>query len=295
MIIMPKKFMAGIIALTGLSAFLTLFGSAVTENTANGVSAYYLSFAVCGVIIAVLWKRFNIAPLRSASVMVAISAVGFVLAIISLHVPSLSLAACAALGTSMAVCDLGIYLVTVVLRRYPSRFVMPVFLAVALTALMVHSWLLEAFRNNLQILYILYLVIAVTLTFVYLMMEPYLLYSFRSRTLEDIIGIVAEEIERPPLLRTALKTEPALSKEEPPHQRRMKILMAHSLEPLTRREYQLADCIMRGLRRAEIAQEMDILPETVTKYTNRIYDKFDIHRRQDLFKLAEKLERFNAD
>jgi DNA-binding CsgD family transcriptional regulator len=71
----------------------------------------------------------------------------------------------------------------------------------------------------------------------------------------------------------------------------MKALMSHAPEPLTRREYQAADGIMRGLRRSEIAKEMQILPESVTKYTNRIYDKFGIHRRQDLFKLAETLDR----
>jgi DNA-binding CsgD family transcriptional regulator len=36
---------------------------------------------------------------------------------------------------------------------------------------------------------------------------------------------------------------------------------------------------------------MNVLPETVGKYTKLIYDKFDIHRRQDLFRLAEKLDR----
>ena len=71
----------------------------------------------------------------------------------------------------------------------------------------------------------------------------------------------------------------------------MKILITHSLSPLTRREYQLADCIMRGLRRSEIAEEMDIKPETISKYRQNIYSKFDIHSRKELFSLAEKLER----
>jgi DNA-binding CsgD family transcriptional regulator len=48
---------------------------------------------------------------------------------------------------------------------------------------------------------------------------------------------------------------------------------------------------MRGLRRSEIAQEMGIEPGSVSTYTKRIYDKFAIHRRQDLFRLAERLER----
>ena len=144
----------------------------------------------------------------------------------------------------------------------------------------------------------------------YLVLMPYLIYNFRNRTLQDIIGVVAEDKDddepvkpetvsvaahaqaRTPLLRTASKTTPSPApKEEPLHERRMKALMSHTPEPLTRREYQAADGIMRGLRRSEIAKEMQILPESVTKYTNRIYDKFGIHRRQDLFKLAETLDR----
>jgi DNA-binding CsgD family transcriptional regulator len=71
----------------------------------------------------------------------------------------------------------------------------------------------------------------------------------------------------------------------------MRTLLHHTLSPLTRREYQLADCIMRGQRRSEIAEEMGVKPETVTKYTNQLYNKFGIHRRQDLFRLAEQLDR----
>ena len=71
----------------------------------------------------------------------------------------------------------------------------------------------------------------------------------------------------------------------------MKTLKTHALTPLTRREYQVADCILRGLRRSEIVKELGIKSESITRYTNRIYDKFDIHRRQDLFRLAESLGR----
>jgi hypothetical protein len=67
----------------------------------------------------------------------------------------------------------------------------------------------------------------------YLVLEPYLLYSFRGHTLQDIIGVVVEDTG----------------------------------------EGKTAD------------------PESVTKYANRIYDKFAIHRWQDLFRLAETLDR----
>jgi len=102
---------------------------------------------------------------------------------------------------------------------------MPVLIAIALIDVVIHSALLEVFRDNVQILYIVYLVVSAAITILYLMLWPYLLYSFRSRTLQDIIGIVAEDKDddepvnletvpaaahaqaRPPLLRTAGKTE----------------------------------------------------------------------------------------
>ena len=47
----------------------------------------------------------------------------------------------------------------------------------------------------------------------------------------------------------------------------------------------------RDLRRSEIVKEMDIKPESISKYHNNIYSKFDIHSRQKLLRLAETLDR----
>ena len=163
-------------------------------------------------------------------------------------------------------------------------------------------------RDNLTLLYVVYLVIAVALVILYLLLEPYLGYSLRGRTLEDLLGVVAGEADeaavsepvtvlaaasganRAATVEAVPVAEPA-EEEDSPHTQRMSNLLQHTLSPLTRREYQLADCIMRGQRRSEIAEEMGVKPETVTKYTNRLYNKFGIHRRQDLFRLAEQLDR----
>jgi DNA-binding CsgD family transcriptional regulator len=307
--------MAGLLLIIALSSIMTLFGSVVAESIAHGVCVYYISLAVCGIVLAVLWKR-GIVPLKPSSILIAVGALGFIAAIVSLYIPVFSLAACALLGAVLAVCYLSSYFGIVLAKRYPSRFIMPVIMVIALITIVVHSGVLEVFRDNVQILYIIYLVVSVAMAILYLMLEPFLLYSFRGRTLQDIIGVIAEDDDEPvnletvpavvhtqartPLLRTYPKTEPVPPKQEPlhlithewsGHERRMKALMSRAPEPLTRREYQTADGIMRGLRRSEIAKEMQILPESVTKYTNRIYDKFGIHRRQDLFKLAETLDR----
>jgi DNA-binding CsgD family transcriptional regulator len=301
-IVKPKSLMFGLFALAWFSSIINLFGAVVAESITHGVFVYYVCVALSGIILAILWKYKKIIPLKSASGLMAVGALGFVAAIASLFIPALSLPACALLGVGCVVCWMSSYFGVVLARRYPSRFISPALIGFAFIAVIIHTVLLEILRNNFTILYAVYLLIAVALVIVYLMLEPYLGYSFRSRTFQDIIGVVAEETEdaaeaeTAPVKRAALlsKTEtmkPPAPEDMPLHERHMKILMTHALSPLTNREYQLADCIMRGLRRSEIAEEMGIEPESITKYSNRIYNKFAIHRRQDLFKLAEKLER----
>ena len=288
----PKSFFTGIFILVALDCFATLFGIAVAESVLHGVSVLYLSSTIYGITLYFLWKRFGITPLRSVKWLTAISALGFVMAIVAQYVPALSLPACFLLGAGATCCWLNPFFGILIAKRYPSRFIAPVFIGIAFITVLIHSALLDALRNNLTMLYVVYLFISVVLVIVYLLLEPYLIYSFRGRTLQDIIGVVAEE---PTILQTAPQAAPvaeaSVQADEPLHAQRMKILLTHVLSPLTRREYQVTDCIMRGLRRSEIAKEMDVLPETITKFTNNIYSKFDIHRRQDLFRLAEKLER----
>ncbi len=305
-LVQPKAFMVQLFALIGLSSVITLFGSAVAYSVEHGISVYYLSSAVCGIILAVLWKRFHIMPLKSASVMIAVGALGFLLVIASLYVPELSLPACALLGAG-GVSGMSSYLGVVMAKQYPSRFITPGIIGLGFAASLVQMVLLHALRDNLTLLYIVYLLIAVALVILYLLLEPYLGYSLRDRTLEDLIAVVAKEtgeaavVEPVSILATAgaddisqLESEAKAKRterEDSPQALRMRTLLRHTLSPLTRREYQLADCIMRGQRRSEIAEEMGVKPETVTKYTNQLYNKFGIHRRQDLFRLAEQLDR----
>jgi DNA-binding CsgD family transcriptional regulator len=297
-IVKPKSLLVGLSALVWFSSVIILFGSVIAESITHGVFVYYVFTVVSGIIFAVLWKYFKIIPLKSASAMLAVGALGFVVAIASLLIPALALPACALLGVGGVVCWMSSYFGVVMARRYPSRFVAPGFIGLAFLAVIIHTLLLEALRNNLAMLYVVYLVIAVALTIVYLIIEPYLGYSFRSRTLQDIIGVVAEETEegaasvkRASLLVRPETVKPAAPEVVPLHERRMNILMTNAFTPLTSREYQVADCIMRGLRRSEIAKEMDIKPVSVTQYLVTIYNKFGIHKRQDLFRLAERLER----
>ena len=296
-LVAPKPMFASVLLWTAMACFVILFGNAAAESVRHGVFTYYTASAISAFITFFLWKYFGISPFRSVYAMVALGVMGFIVKIASLQIPPLSLVSCAFLGAGSMGCWLNPLFGTVLVsKQYPSRFVSPGIIGVAFLTVLIHFLLLNALRNNVNLLYIVYLTISVATVILYFILEPYLLYSFRGRTLHDVIGIVAEDAEEEESGRKddgtkTIPEEPALPKDESFHKRRMKNLMMHSLSPLTRREYQLADCIMRGLRRSEIAEEMDIKPETISKYRQNIYSKFDIHSRKELFSLAEKLDR----
>jgi uncharacterized membrane protein YgcG len=234
--------MAGLFLLIGFSSAMTLFGSVVAESIGHGVSVYYLSYSVCGAILVVLWKR-GIVPVKSASVLLAVGALGFVAAIASLYFPAFSLAACTLLGTGLAVCTLSGYFGLVMLKRYPSRFIMPLVIAIALIAVIIHAGVLEAFRDNPHILYVIYLGVSVAMVILYQLLEPVLFFSFRSRTVQGFSGggggdspsggdgapgggkaAGPEASKRPPLLGSGLprtQAETLLQREESIHVQRM--------------------------------------------------------------------------
>jgi DNA-binding CsgD family transcriptional regulator len=299
-LVCPKGFFAGVYAMEGLTALMTFFGLAIAETVRHGVFAYQLSAAVCGLAVFFLWKYGGVAPIRCASVLIGITALGFVAAIASLYVPALSVPTCGMLGAGITALGIQPLYGAIMAKRYPSRFISAGFIALCFGGILIHTVLLEALRDNIIVMYTVYLVIALVLAVLFLMLMPYLLYSFRGRTFHDIIGIIAEETVPTTETVTAqtaapiaviMQAEPAAPEDESLHALRMIRLSSHALEPLTRREYQLVDCIMRGMVRAEIAEEMKIKPESISKYRTRIYNKFGIHSRQELFKLAETLDR----
>jgi DNA-binding CsgD family transcriptional regulator len=298
-LVCPKSFFGGMYLLEFLTALMTVFGLAIAETITHGIFTIMLSGSVFGLAVYLLWKRFNIAPMRCSLVLLGLAALGFLLAIASLYFPVLSLFACVLLGAGMTAFVLQPMYGVIMAKRYPSRFIASGFIGICFIAILIHTGLLEILRSNPTVMYSVYLIIAGALAVVFYMLMPYLLYNFRSRTLQDIIGVVAEEtddgaaepVKRAALLVTTETVKAAAPEVVPPHERRMNILMSNAITSLTSREYQLTDCIMRGLRRSEIAKEMDVLPETISTYTKRIYDKFGIHGRSDLFRLAEKLER----
>ena len=286
-IVMPKRFIIQLQALNALACFMALFGTALAESTPNGVSVYYIAAAVSGIILVFLWKRFNIAPLRSASVLVALSAIGFILAIISLYIPSLAPVASILLGLGYSVCCLGSYLGVVMIRRYPSKYNIPIIGISAIISILISSALLEAFRDNLHILYSFHLIIAVGLSVLYLLLEPYLSYSFRGKSLilpgtdftDNAQQSRALEEAQPAQLRPSLLKTVETSAEN---------LRSSSIyEKLNVQELRVAELSLQGYSYTEIAKVMTLSPNTVKTYYKTLYGKLGINSKLELFSLAK--------
>ena len=284
-LVCPRRFFTGLYALCAIGALIILFGNAVAETVTHGISVYYAAIGLFLICIFFVWKFAGISVLRTGVVGMGIAVLGFVLAFLSLYVPALIIPACVALGCGGIVCLLGPLFGLTMAKLYPSRFICPVIITMAFGAVLVHAGLLNAFRNNLQILYICYLVITVGLAVLYLLLEPYLTYSFREKPL------YTPSIER--------QSKPAL---EPADFQSVDLqavdfrsldvqFQSGAFDRLTNKELQVAELSLQGYSYTEIAGALELQPNTVKWHQKNLYSKLQINSKRELFALAAKSSR----
>ncbi|MDR0450025.1 MAG: helix-turn-helix transcriptional regulator [Treponema sp.] len=305
-LICPKRLFAGLFALCFLGNIVFSFGISVAEGVEHGVFVFYLSFAVFAIAGYALLPRFRLSPLRHASVSVVVSVTGFILAIMSLYVPLLALPACALLGPGTVACILIPYYGVVMTRRYPSRFISPAIIGISFVAsVLVLGVLIEVFRDNSALLYTVYLAIAVAMAVLYLLLEPYLLYSSRGSPLigeegiAEIAGRGESETEGalaragPPLTEAPPGAPPLPdpSLPEAPLTDRQRRLIASAFDRLSARELAVAEMMMQGFKYEDICGRLSIKKTTAYWYRNQLFDKLQIKSLRELFDLAEKHNR----
>jgi DNA-binding NarL/FixJ family response regulator len=303
-IVYPKRLFAGLFALCFLGNIVFSFGISAAESVKHGVLVFYISFAVFAITGYALLRRLGLSPLRYASISVVVSVAGFILAIVALYVPALALPACVLLGPGTTACILIPYYGVVMSKRYPSRFISPLIIGISfVTSVLLLAWLIEVFRENTTLLYTLYLAIAVVMAVLYLVMEPYLLYSFRGRPLiseEEIAGIAqaeakavlsAESPETPGAGSPRAEPIPAESSLTD----RQRNLITNAFDKLTLKELAIAELLMQGFKYEVICTRLHISKNTAYWYRRQLFDKLQISTLQELFALAEKRSRDEED
>lgn len=268
----PKRLFAGMLLLVTMGSFVMLLGGAVAENTKHGLFLFYLAGAGGSLLAWVLWKRFAVTPIRIGSFLACIAAIGFLLSVVSLtgKIPAVSLIACALLGCGAFVCNLSMYYGFVMMRQYPSKWISPIIISINLGVMVLHTSLLEWFRESPNVLYTLYLIIAVTAVILYLALEPYLTLTFRSQ---------------PFIEPTAPKADASPAADD-----KKESISARAYDKLTAVELLIAERIMRGYSSREIAAELGYSENTIKSYRKDLYSKLQIHSRRELFELAEKCD-----
>ena len=284
----PRRFFILVYALFTIGSLMSLFGSAIAETVPYGLSVFYGTLAASLALVYIVWKRFGVPVLRIGSVGLGIGALGYILALVSLNVPVFALPACIVLSAGSVVCWLTPLFTVTLAKLYPTRVLTPLMMLLALGTILLHSSLLEAFRNNMNYLYLVYLVIAVVMGVLYLMLEPYLTFTLREKAsvLSDAAaaGVDGKADGRS----AALATTPKESGSVEPRQGLTAVLQAHAFNKLTGQELRTAELILRGYSYTEIARTLEIKPGTVKSYWLSMYSKLQINSKRELFAIAEK-------
>jgi len=160
----------------------------------------------------------------------------------------------------------------VLMKSYPSRYLSPTSIGLALVAVLVQGGMVEAFRSAPSMLFLAYGVIMVILVILYLQVEPYFLYTLRRKIPEDVSQQTAPEPVQEKEVVPA--TEP-LSGDSP-------------FVVLSKRELEVVDLIARGYSNAEIASVLVISVHTVNDHTKKIYRKLNVHSRLEVAALANR-------
>ncbi len=268
-IIVPKRFIGGFMLLAFLGALLGVIAPAAAAEVKHGVFAAYIGCAVGSAVLYLLYKKTGRHPICFVSYIIGISAIGYVLLVISEYVPALGLIASALIGVGMAVCALLPLFAMLVVKQYPSKFIVPSYIALAMLAVIVQSVLVEAFRTSAVLLNISYLAVVIILAIFFVMLEPFLLFSMR-RKFEDPLT-VAEKAEEPEIESEQKQSD-------------------NPFYVLTKRETEIVELIGCGYSNADIGKMLFISEDTVKTHAKNIYRKLGVRSRYELTALINRLK-----
>jgi len=295
-ITIPKKLFIGLFTVGFVSCIMMLAGPAAVASVKNGVTIAYMSDALASLAVYILLRKAKVHPVYSISAFISLSVVGFLMLFLSQFVPSLAYPAAVLIGFGFMPCQLCPLYGFVMIRRYPSKYIAPGIIMIALITVLIHSSLVEAFRSAPNMLNLAYMAITVVLMAVYMQVIPYLTYSLsdvkkagiKSEKYADIPAEMPEKSETEqseknlqPGIRTVHETESAFER---------KVDQENILSALTSREREVLDLIGIGYSNKDIAKILVISEHTVNDYTKKIYRKLGVHSRYSAAQILNKIK-----
>ena len=275
----PKKMMWGAYLIAFIAALMGVGGPAVVGKVEHGVSIMYLVVALSSFTMYFLHKKANIHPFRIAPLFVGLGGFGFLVMLVSAYVPALSYVACALIGFGMTVCMLAPLYGVPIMKAYPSRYVASVIIGLAITAVLIHAVIAEMFLGAPIALYIFYAVIMAVLVFVFMQVEPFLMFALRRRIADEETTVTAEA-EEPAVQasQTEAKAESMVTTDTD--------TTDDPLLKLSPKKREVAELICMGYTNRDIAEALVISEHTVKDYVKDIYYALDVHSRMELAALV---------
>lgn len=278
-LVAPKKLMTGTFVLVFISSLMGVSGPSISAEVRHGVFVTYFVDAAASALLFYLYKKKDFHPFRCISICVGLSCIGYMLMYAADFLPALKIISCALIGFGMVACQMVPLYGLLLMKSYPSRYLSPTIIGLALVAVLVQGGMVEAFRSAPSMLFLAYGVIMVILVILYLQIEPYFLYTLRRKIPEEVYP--QPEAAAPSHLPELAQAEEPTSA-EPAH------APEHPFTVLSKREQEVADLIARGYRNAEIADILVISAHTVNDHTKKIYRKLNVHSRLEVAALANR-------
>ncbi|MBQ9969572.1 MAG: helix-turn-helix transcriptional regulator [Oscillospiraceae bacterium] len=171
----------------------------------------------------------------------------------------------------MTACSLVPLFGLLVSKEYPSRFIAPAIITIAMLAVIIHSAILEMFRNSVTLLNFCYLCIMVLTAMVFLLTEPYLIYAMKRRFVSAPAELPEEKTQE---FVNEIKAEASLL----------------PLDSLTKRELEVAHLISSGYTNPDIAKMLFISEYTVKDHAKNIYRKLGVNGRRELIAKINRMD-----
>lgn len=305
----PRKLFVGIYGVVLASCLMSLYGPTAVGEIKHGVFICYLFDSIGAISLYYTYKVKKIHPLHSVSIFMGISAIGFLCLFISSYVPFLAYVGCAFVGLGLIPCQFLPLYGVVLMKTYPSKYIVPSIIGIAVVTVVLHSGLIEIFRSVPNMLNLSYMAIILVLTIIYLRMEPYLIYTLNRKISfidttqiteknilenEEIEEVLTNEIETP-------KTESssgAVALTEEVSKPEITETVFQPTEPsvealiltLTKREREVLELLGCGYSNTDIAKLLFISEHTVNDHTKKIYRKLDVHSRHAAASIINKYD-----
>ena len=292
----PKKLLFGTYLLVFVGALMGVSGPSIAGEVQYGVFVAYLVDALASLGLYLLYKKANIHPFRVIPVCIGLGCMGFLLMSLAPYVPGLALVSCGLIGAGMLTCQMLPLYGSVLMKSYPSKFIPPIIIGLALVAVLVQGSMVEVFREAPAMLNLTYGVIMVALAILYLQIEPFFLFVLRRRITDEEVAAdgaakaVSEAGHGKAVNEEAVEED---SMEENAGGALAASVVsgnvaADPLQVLSRREREVAELICMGHSNADIAKILCISEHTVKDHTKKIYPKMGVHSRFELAALMNK-------